>query len=86
MYYQIVPYYLLTKSIRTAAPHTSTPTTSHPHHLYYTTHYSTPTPTPLPLYSPDMHHPIDYRYIRIQHISTINHLCEEFFWKGIDSL
>ena len=34
------------------------------------------TPTPPP--------PIDYCYIRPQHIASVNTLCREFFWPGID--
>lgn len=29
-------------------------------------------------------HPIDYCYVRPQHIPSVNSLCQEFFWPGID--
>ena len=29
-------------------------------------------------------HPIDYMYVRPNHIPSINHLAREFFWPGID--
>ena len=28
--------------------------------------------------------PIDYCYVRPQHIASVNTLCREFFWPGID--
>jgi hypothetical protein len=28
--------------------------------------------------------PIDYSYVRLQHIAAANALCHEFFWPGID--
>jgi hypothetical protein len=33
---------------------------------------------------PPARHPIDYSYVRPQHISSINSLCREFFYPGID--
>jgi hypothetical protein len=33
---------------------------------------------------PPARHPIDYSYVRPQHISSINSLCQEFFYPGID--
>lgn len=28
--------------------------------------------------------PLDYCYVRPQHIPSVNALCREFFWPGID--
>ena len=30
--------------------------------------------------------PIDYSYVRLQHIAAVNALCHEFFWPGIDRM
>ncbi|XP_074642134.1 cysteine-rich protein 2-binding protein-like isoform X2 [Tubulanus polymorphus] len=37
-----------------------------------------------PLWRPCQMPPIDYCYVRPQHIPSINSLCKEFFWPGID--
>lgn len=37
-----------------------------------------------PKWQPSPRAPIDYSYIRPQHISAINSLCNQFFWPGID--
>jgi len=38
----------------------------------------------IPHWHPPRRHPIDYSYVRPQHISSINSLCREFFYPGID--
>uniref|UniRef100_A0A1V1G5K8 Putative cysteine-rich protein 7 isoform B n=1 Tax=Reticulitermes speratus TaxID=60591 RepID=A0A1V1G5K8_9NEOP len=38
----------------------------------------------IPHWRPLRRHPIDYSYVRPQHISSINSLCREFFYPGID--
>ncbi|XP_069463642.1 cysteine-rich protein 2-binding protein isoform X2 [Ambystoma mexicanum] len=35
-------------------------------------------------WKPDAESPIDYCYVRPNHIPTINSMCQEFFWPGID--
>ncbi|XP_076309064.1 ada2a-containing complex component 2 isoform X2 [Tachypleus tridentatus] len=35
-------------------------------------------------WKPPAGHPLDYCYVRPQHIPVINSLCHEFFWPGID--
>ncbi|KAH3849784.1 cysteine-rich protein 2-binding protein-like [Dreissena polymorpha] len=35
-------------------------------------------------WTPDPSPPIDYCYVRPQHIPSVNTLCREFFWPGID--
>ncbi|XP_040285604.1 cysteine-rich protein 2-binding protein isoform X2 [Bufo bufo] len=35
-------------------------------------------------WAPGMEAPIDYCYVRPGHIPTINSICQEFFWPGID--
>ncbi|XP_069811050.1 cysteine-rich protein 2-binding protein isoform X1 [Dendropsophus ebraccatus] len=37
-----------------------------------------------PSWAPDPQAPIDYCYVRPGHIPTINSICQEFFWPGID--
>ncbi|KAM4772318.1 cysteine-rich protein 2-binding protein [Rhinophrynus dorsalis] len=37
-----------------------------------------------PLWEPEPESPIDYCYVRPNHIPTINSICQEFFWPGID--
>ncbi|XP_003219932.2 cysteine-rich protein 2-binding protein [Anolis carolinensis] len=37
-----------------------------------------------PNWTPEPEAPIDYCYVRPNHIPTINALCHEFFWPGID--
>ncbi|XP_056423575.1 cysteine-rich protein 2-binding protein isoform X2 [Hyla sarda] len=37
-----------------------------------------------PSWVPEPHSPIDYCYVRPGHIPTINSICQEFFWPGID--
>ncbi|XP_022251313.1 cysteine-rich protein 2-binding protein-like, partial [Limulus polyphemus] len=37
-----------------------------------------------PSWKPPARHPMDYCYVRPQHIPVINSLCHEFFWPGID--
>ena len=37
-----------------------------------------------PGWKPKRLHPIDYSYIRPQHISAVNSLCTQFFWPGVD--
>jgi hypothetical protein len=38
----------------------------------------------IPHWCPPRRHPIDYSYVRPQHMSSINSLCREFFYPGID--
>jgi hypothetical protein len=38
----------------------------------------------VPHWRPPARHPIDYSYVRPQHISSVNSLCQEFFYPGID--
>ena len=35
-------------------------------------------------WQPEPRAPIDYCYVRPQHIPSVNALCGEFFWPGID--
>ncbi|XP_067121489.1 cysteine-rich protein 2-binding protein isoform X1 [Centruroides vittatus] len=35
-------------------------------------------------WKPLQQHPIDYCYVRPQHIAVVNSLCREYFWPGID--
>ncbi|XP_033108160.1 cysteine-rich protein 2-binding protein-like [Anneissia japonica] len=37
-----------------------------------------------PTFTPDPVGPIDYCYVRPQHIPSVNALCREFFWPGVD--
>ena len=37
-----------------------------------------------PNWVPPTSHPIDYCYVRPQHIPSVNSLCQQFFWPGID--
>ncbi|KAL4236250.1 Cysteine-rich protein 2-binding protein [Mactra antiquata] len=37
-----------------------------------------------PAWKPEPSYPIDYCYVRPQHIASVNTLCREFFWPGID--
>lgn len=37
-----------------------------------------------PEWNPQTNEPIDYSYIRPQHIPAINSLCSQFFWPGVD--
>lgn len=37
-----------------------------------------------PQWKPSPRAPIDYSYIRPQHVPAINSLCNQFFWPGID--
>ncbi|XP_053315747.1 cysteine-rich protein 2-binding protein isoform X2 [Spea bombifrons] len=37
-----------------------------------------------PSWNPEAESPIDYCYVRPSHIPTINCICQEFFWPGID--
>ncbi|KAM5246574.1 cysteine-rich protein 2-binding protein isoform 3-T3 [Ctenodactylus gundi] len=37
-----------------------------------------------PHWTPEPDAPLDYRYVRPNHIPTINSMCQEFFWPGID--
>ncbi|OXU25676.1 hypothetical protein TSAR_006051 [Trichomalopsis sarcophagae] len=37
-----------------------------------------------PEWTPQTNAPIDYSYIRPQHIPAINSLCSQFFWPGVD--
>ncbi|XP_064411827.1 cysteine-rich protein 2-binding protein isoform X1 [Latimeria chalumnae] len=37
-----------------------------------------------PTWKPEPEAPIDYCYVRPNHIPTINSLCHEFFWPGVD--
>lgn len=37
-----------------------------------------------PKWKPPPRAPIDYSYVRPQHIPAINSLCSQFFWPGID--
>ncbi|XP_014774519.1 cysteine-rich protein 2-binding protein [Octopus bimaculoides] len=37
-----------------------------------------------PLWKPPPTYPIDYCYVRPQHIPSVNSLCQQFFWPGID--
>lgn len=37
-----------------------------------------------PSWKPELESPIDYCYVRPSHVPTINCLCQEFFWPGID--
>ncbi|OCT79791.1 cysteine-rich protein 2-binding protein [Xenopus laevis] len=37
-----------------------------------------------PDWQPEAESPIDYCYVRPSHIPTINSICQEFFWPGID--
>ncbi|KAM8946249.1 cysteine-rich protein 2-binding protein [Pelodytes ibericus] len=37
-----------------------------------------------PTWKPEPESPIDYCYVRPSHIPTINCICQEFFWPGID--
>ncbi|PNF35440.1 Cysteine-rich protein 2-binding protein [Cryptotermes secundus] len=38
----------------------------------------------VPHWQPPPRHPIDYSYVRPQHVSSVNSLCQEFFYPGID--
>jgi hypothetical protein len=38
----------------------------------------------IPQWQPPPRHPIDYSYVRPQHVSSINSLCREFFYPGVD--
>lgn len=37
-----------------------------------------------PEWKPSARAPVDYSYIRPQHVPAINSLCRQFFWPGID--
>lgn len=38
-----------------------------------------------PSWVPPSTPPLDYCYVRLEHIPSVNALCREFFWPGIDS-